>query len=206
MPFIPHTDAERDEMLEAIGVTTIDALFDEVPMSLRASLPPEMPEGISEMALMQLMQRRAKQDEMSLSFLGAGAYEHHIPAAVWDLTNRGEFLTAYTPYQAEASQGTLQLIYEFQTMIARLTALDVANASVYDGATALAEAMLMAVRANKTNKSKRIVVAGNLNPHYIAVLRQSSATKVWFLRCWSLMNRRAPFQQIARLSCLKPRR
>jgi len=169
MPFIPHTDAERDEMLEAIGVTTIDALFDEVPMSLRASLPPEMPEGISEMALMQLMQRRAKQDEMSLSFLGAGAYEHHIPAAVWDLTNRGEFLTAYTPYQAEASQGTLQLIYEFQTMIARLTALDVANASVYDGATALAEAMLMAVRANKTNKSKRIVVAGNLNPHYIAV-------------------------------------
>ena len=169
MPFIPHTDAERDEMLEAIGVTTIDVLFDEVPMSLRASLPPEMPEGISEMALMQLMQRRAKQDEMSLSFLGAGAYEHHIPAAVWDLTNRGEFLTAYTPYQAEASQGTLQLIYEFQTMIARLTALDVANASVYDGATALAEAMLMAVRANKTNKSKRIVVAGNLNPHYIAV-------------------------------------
>jgi glycine dehydrogenase subunit 1 len=115
------------------------------------------------------MADRARLDEVELCFLGAGAYEHHIPAAVWDLVGRGEFMTAYTPYQAEASQGTLQLIYEFQTMITRLTAMDVANASVYDGATALAEAMLMAVRANKTNKSKRIVVAGNLNPNYHAV-------------------------------------
>jgi len=123
------------------------------------------------MALMQLMSKRARQDEVELCFLGAGAYEHHIPAAVWDLANRGEFLTAYTPYQAEASQGTLQLIYEFQTMIARLTGMEVANASVYDGATALAEAMLMAVRANKSNKSKKIVVAGNLNPRYLAVCR-----------------------------------
>jgi glycine dehydrogenase subunit 1 len=158
-------------MLEVIGVPTIEALFDEIPPALRAGALTELPEGISEMALMQLMSKRARQDEVELCFLGAGAYEHHIPAAVWDLANRGEFLTAYTPYQAEASQGTLQLIYEFQTMIARLTGMEVANASVYDGATALAEAMLMAVRANKSNKSKKIVVAGNLNPRYLAVCR-----------------------------------
>jgi glycine dehydrogenase subunit 1 len=171
MPFIPHTEAEQTAMLEVIGVPTIEALFDEIPPALRAGALTELPEGISEMALMQLMSKRARQDEVELCFLGAGAYEHHIPAAVWDLANRGEFLTAYTPYQAEASQGTLQLIYEFQTMIARLTGMEVANASVYDGATALAEAMLMAVRANKSNKSKKIVVAGNLNPRYLAVCR-----------------------------------
>ena len=169
MPFIPHTALDELEMLSTIGVPNIDALFDEIPLSLRAATLTEVPSGISEMALHRLMAERARLDEVELCFLGAGAYEHHIPAAVWDLVGRGEFMTAYTPYQAEASQGTLQLIYEFQTMITRLTAMDVANASVYDGATALAEAMLMAVRANKTNKSKRIVVAGNLNPNYHAV-------------------------------------
>ena len=169
MPFIPHTALDEQEMLSTIGVPNIDALFDEIPLSLRAATLTEVPSGISEMALHRLMAERARLDEVELCFLGAGAYEHHIPAAVWDLVGRGEFMTAYTPYQAEASQGTLQLIYEFQTMITRLTAMDVANASVYDGATALAEAMLMAVRANKTNKSKRIVVAGNLNPNYHAV-------------------------------------
>ena len=169
MPFIPHTALDEQEMLGAIGVPNIDALFDEIPENLRAATLTEVPAGISEMALQRLMDQRARLDEVDLSFLGAGAYEHHIPAAVWDLVGRGEFMTAYTPYQAEASQGTLQLIYEFQTMMTRLTAMDVANASVYDGATALAEAMLMAVRANKTNKSNRIVVAGNLNPNYHAV-------------------------------------
>ena len=169
MPFIPHTALDEQEMLGAIGVPNIDALFDEIPENLRAASLSEVPAGISEMALQRLMDQRARIDEVDLSFLGAGAYEHHIPAAVWDLVGRGEFMTAYTPYQAEASQGTLQLIYEFQTMMTRLTAMDVANASVYDGATALAEAMLMAVRANKTNKSNRIVVAGNLNPNYHAV-------------------------------------
>ena len=169
MPFIPHTALDEQEMLSTIGVPNIDALFDEIPLSLRAATLTEVPSGISEMALHRLMAERARLDEVELCFLGAGAYEHHIPAAVWDLVGRGEFMTAYTPYQAEASQGTLQLIYEFQTMITRLTAMDVANASVYDGATALAEAMLMAVRANKTHKSKMIVVAGNLNPNYYAV-------------------------------------
>ena len=149
MPFIPHTQSDIDAMLQAIGETSTAALFDEIPDDMRFKGELNLPDSLSEMALMRLMQQRARRDEVALNFVGAGAYEHHIPAAVWDLTSRGEFMTAYTPYQAEASQGTLQLIYEFQTMISRLTGMEVANASVYDGASALAEAMLMAVRANK---------------------------------------------------------
>lgn len=167
MPFIPHTQSDIDAMLQAIGETSTAALFDEIPDDMRFKGELNLPDSLSEMALMRLMQQRARRDEVALNFVGAGAYEHHIPAAVWDLTSRGEFMTAYTPYQAEASQGTLQLIYEFQTMISRLTGMQVANASVYDGASALAEAMLMAVRANKKNKSRLILVAGNLNPRYL---------------------------------------
>ena len=167
MPFIPHTQSDIDTMLQAIGETCTAALFDEIPDDMRFKGELNLPDSLSEMALMRLMQQRARRDEVALNFVGAGAYEHHIPAAVWDLTSRGEFMTAYTPYQAEASQGTLQLIYEFQTMISRLTGMEVANASVYDGASALAEAMLMALRANKKNKSRLILVAGNLNPRYL---------------------------------------
>ena len=167
MPFIPHTQSDIDAMLQAIGETSTAALFDEIPDDMRFKGELNLPDSLSEMALMRLMQQRSRRDEVALNFVGAGAYEHHIPAAVWDLTSRGEFMTAYTPYQAEASQGTLQLIYEFQTMISRLTGMEVANASVYDGASALAEAMLMAVRANKKNKSRLILVAGNLNPRYL---------------------------------------
>lgn len=167
MPFIPHTQSDIDAMLQAIGETSTAALFDEIPDDMRFKGELNLPDSLSEMALMRLMQQRARRDEVALNFVGAGAYEHHIPAVVWDLTSRGEFMTAYTPYQAEASQGTLQLIYEFQTMISRLTGMQVANASVYDGASALAEAMLMAVRANKKNKSRLILVAGNLNPRYL---------------------------------------
>ena len=167
MPFIPHTQSDIDAMLQAIGETCTAALFDEIPDDMRFKGELNLPDSLSEMALMRLMQQRARRDEVALNFVGAGAYEHHIPAAVWDLASRGEFMTAYTPYQAEASQGTLQLIYEFQTMISRLTRMEVANASVYDGASALAEAMLMAVRANKKNKSRLILVAGNLNPRYL---------------------------------------
>lgn len=167
MPFIPHTQSDIDAMLQAIGETSTAALFDEIPDDMRFKGELNLFDSLSEMALMRLMQQRARRDEVALNFVGAGAYEHHIPAAVWDLTSRGEFMTAYTPYQAEASQGTLQLIYEFQTMISRLTGMEVANASVYDGASALAEAMLMAVRANKKNKSRLILVAGNLNPRYL---------------------------------------
>src|SRR5580692_11063868 len=143
MPFIPHTESDVREMLAAIGTADSAALFDEIPAELLCKGLEGVPPGLSEMEISRLMRARARQDGQLLNFLGAGAYEHHIPAAVWEITTRGEFYSAYTPYQAEASQGTLQLIYEFQTMIAGLMNMDVANASLYDGATALAEAVLM---------------------------------------------------------------
>ena len=166
MPFIPHTRDDEKIMLDTIGVDAIEDLFDEIPKEIRAGELEQIPTGIGEMELMREMNSRAAKDEMELCFIGAGAYQHHIPAAVWDLVSRGEFLTAYTPYQAEASQGTLQLIYEFQSMMTQLTGLDVSNASVYDGASALAEAVLMAVRANRKSKSRAILFAGNGNPYY----------------------------------------
>jgi glycine cleavage system P protein (glycine dehydrogenase) subunit 1 len=170
MPFIPHTDDDTREMLKAIGVDNIEQLFDEIPAELRATSLNDVPAGQNEMAVTRQLHERAAQDTQPLSFLGAGAYEHHIPAAVWQLTTRGEFYTAYTPYQAEASQGTLQVLYEFQTMMAELTAMDVSNASLYDGASALAEAVLMAVRANRKSKSKRIVMPNTVHPIYREVV------------------------------------
>lgn len=171
MPFIPHTPAEIHTMLEAIGVESIEQLFAEIPAELRTGELSAIPAGMNEMELGRLMQQRAIADRRGLCFIGAGAYEHHIPAAVWDITSRGEFMTAYTPYQAEASQGTLQLLYEYQTMMAGLTGMDVANASLYDGASALAEAILMAVRANKNSKSRRVLVSGALHPHYLQTIK-----------------------------------
>ncbi len=168
MPFIPHTKAEIEDMLQAIGVDSIDALFDEIPSALCAKGLSHIPSGMSEMEVGRLMSERAEQDGVYVNFIGGGAYDHHIPAAVWDLTTRGEFYTAYTPYQAEASQGTLQLLYEFQTMISSLTAMDVANASLYDGASALAEAVLAAVRAKK--KAGRVLVPSTVNPVYRQVV------------------------------------
>jgi glycine dehydrogenase subunit 1 len=135
MPFIPHTDDEIQEMLGAIGVSSIDDLFDEIPRELLIKDLDGVPDALNEMEISRLMRARAAQDRGVLCFIGAGAYEHHIPTAVWDIATRGEFYSAYTPYQAEASQGTLQTIYEYQTMIASLTGLDVSNASLYDGAS-----------------------------------------------------------------------
>ncbi len=153
-------------MLDAIGVERIEDLFDEVPRALRCKGLEGVPERLSEAGVARLMHERAERDGRPLCFMGAGAYEHHIPAAVWELTTRGEFYTAYTPYQAEASQGTLQLLYEYQTMMAGLTGMDVSNASLYDGASALAEAVLMAVRANRKCKSKRILMPRTVHPNY----------------------------------------
>lgn len=164
MPFIPHTQTDIAEMLKTIGVSTIEQLFDEIPKNIRMEKFKTIPDGISEMELMRLMASRAEQDALHLNFIGAGAYEHHIPAAVWDIATRGEFMTAYTPYQAEASQGTLQLLYEYQTMMANLTGMEVSNASLYDGASGLAEAILMAVRLHKT--SHKILLLNSLNPLY----------------------------------------
>lgn len=166
MPFIPHTEQDVREMLATIGVTSIDALFDEIPPSLRIKGLEGIPPGLNEMEIGRLMSERARQDGRPLSFLGAGAYEHHIPSAVWAITTRGEFYSAYTPYQAEASQGTLQLIHEYQTMISSLTGMEVSNASLYDGGSAVAEAALMAVRAHRKSKSLRLLVPTTVNPNY----------------------------------------
>src|SRR6185437_12152977 len=126
---------------------------------------------IGEMEVARLLTERAASDGRPLNFIGAGAYEHHIPAPVWAIATRGEFYSAYTPYQAEASQGTLQLIYEYQSMMCALTGMEVSNASLYDGASALAEACLMAVRAHRKSKSARILVPAALNPTYLDVSR-----------------------------------
>ncbi len=168
MPFIPHTEADIAAMLASIGAPDIDALFDEIPAALRSGKLTQVPEGMNEMQVTRLMSDRAAQDAPLLNFIGAGAYEHHIPAAVWQIVTRGEFYTAYTPYQAEASQGTLQVLYEYQTMMASLTGMDVSNASLYDGASALAEAILMAVRAHKT--SRKVLLPLTVSPIYRSVV------------------------------------
>lgn len=177
MPFIPHTEADVKEMLAAIGAPSIDALFGEIPAELRCQGLNAVPEGLSEMAVSQLMRGRAAEDRMALNFIGAGAYEHHIPAAVWEITTRGEFYSAYTPYQAEASQGTLTVLYEYQTMMTELTGMDVSNASMYDGASALAEALLMAVRCNSTNPGGKILVPKGLHPYYAEVVNSITHTQ-----------------------------
>lgn len=169
MPFIPHTQTDIEQMLEVIGVPTIETLFDEIPEELRIK-ELNVPTGMNEMEITRLMHDRAKQDGQVLSFIGAGAYEHHIPAAVWQITTRGEFYSAYTPYQAEASQGTLQLIYEYQSMMTELTGVDVSNASMYDGASSLAESCLMSIRAQRRNKSVRILMPLTVHPYYREVV------------------------------------
>jgi glycine dehydrogenase subunit 1 len=169
MPYIPHTQHDIDAMLTCIGVNSITDLFDEIPADLHCRPLEQVPPALTEMQISQVMQQYSAQLPAATCFIGAGAYQHHIPAAVWEIASRGEFYSAYTPYQAEASQGTLQLLYEFQTMMANLTAMEVSNASLYDGASALAEAVLMAVRLSK-NKSKQILIPKTVHPHYRQVV------------------------------------
>lgn len=166
MPYIPHTPEDTKDMLNTLGIGDIQTLFDEIPSSLHYAGFQNMPTGVNEMDMLKEAQNLANKNRNGICFIGAGCYEHHIPAAVWDIASRGEFLTAYTPYQAEASQGTLQLLYEYQTMICELTGMEVSNASLYDGATALAEAVLMSVRVNKQSKANRILIAGTIHPFY----------------------------------------
>ncbi len=167
MPFIPHSADDTRAMLASIGAVNIEELFDEIPAALTGTPAGTLGAGLNEMEVTRLMHERAAKDAPLLNFIGAGAYEHHIPAAVWEIATRGEFYTAYTPYQAEASQGTLQVLYEYQTMMASLTGLDVSNASLYDGASALAEAILMAVRAHKS--SRRVLLPATVSPFYRSV-------------------------------------
>jgi len=171
MPYIPHTESDVQAMLASIGIASVEELFDEIPASLKNGQLTELPEGMNEMQVTRLMNECAAKDATLLNFIGAGAYEHHIPAAVWQLVTRGEFYTAYTPYQAEASQGTLQVLYEYQTMMASLTGMDVSNASLYDGASGLAEAILMAVRSHKS--SRRILIPASVSPVYRSVARST---------------------------------
>ena len=184
MPFLPHTKADVVSMLAIVGAADIDELFDEIPANLlnssRGNNAPADGDaaGMSEMEMLRHMAERARADETGPCFLGAGAYDHHIPSAVWDIASRGEFMTAYTPYQAEASQGTLQLVYEFQTMMSELTGMDVCNASVYDGGSGLAETILMAVRAGERRSRgrpadgrRRVALAGAVHPLYAAAAR-----------------------------------
>lgn len=169
MPFIPHTDTDIRDMLAALGADSVDSLFDEIPAALRRgelNLPP----GLKEMDAARLMAGRAKANRPLVCFAGGGTYEHHIPAAVWAVASRGEFYSAYTPYQPEASQGTLQVLYEYQSMMASLTGMDVANASMYDGASALAEAVLMAVRINPKSQSRRVLIPRSVSPAYRRVM------------------------------------
>jgi glycine dehydrogenase subunit 1 len=171
MRYLPHTNAERAEMLGVIGAGSIEALFSAVPKSALQThsleLPPHSPEYLVE-AHMQALASRNRAAGAGPFFVGAGAYRHHVPASVDHLIQRSEWLTAYTPYQPEISQGTLQMLFEFQTQVAHLTGMEVANASMYDGSTATAEAVLMAKRLTRRS---RVVLSGGLHPHYRDVVR-----------------------------------
>ncbi len=170
MRYLPHTEDEIRAMLARIGVSSIDDLFAPIPPSHRLDRPLALEPALDEAALIGHLASLADRNEAAkaLSFLGAGLYDHHVPPAVDQLLLRSEFYTAYTPYQAEVSQGTLQAIFEFQTMVSELFGLDVANASMYDAASATAEAALMARRATKRNK---VVVSRALHPEYVATTR-----------------------------------
>ena len=172
MPYIPHTPEDTAFMLNSIGVRRLDDLFADIPLSMRPKSF-ELPAGLSEHETMaRFDELSAKNKNGLISFLGAGAYDHAVPAAVDALSSRGEFYTAYTPYQPEAAQGTLQAIFEYQTAVCRLMEMDVANASVYDGGTAIFEAAMMGVRATRR---ERIVVDENVNPLYRSMLSTLSA-------------------------------
>src|SRR5271169_811653 len=166
MRYLPLDDVDRRLMLSRIGVADIDALFADIPAEKRLAGLLEMPLRASEISVERTLGAMAARNVAAGSgpfFLGAGAYRHHIPATVDHLIQRSEFLTSYTPYQPEIAQGTLQVLFEFQTQVAALTGMEVANASMYDGSTACAEAVLMAARVTRRRKA---VLSGGLHPHY----------------------------------------
>lgn len=171
MDFISNQQPQIEEMLKSLHMESIDALFEAIPKELKINRP-AIEDGLSEFEGLQMMEKLAAKNTFPFfeNYLGAGAYEHHIPALVQAVCSKSEFLTAYTPYQAEASQGMLQIIFEFQSAICALTGMDAANASVYDGASACAEGLLMALRLQKPRS--KILVAETLHPHYRGVINQ----------------------------------
>jgi glycine dehydrogenase subunit 1 len=171
LDFSPHTAADEAEMLAAIGVSSVDELFEPIPGHLRLGRDLEVPPALSELELIEhagALAARNKGAGDLTCFAGGGAYEHYVPAIVRAMVSRGEFATSYTPYQPELSQGVLQAIFEFQTMVCELYGMEVANASLYDGASALVEAVNLTVRATKR---ERILIGGTIHPHYLAVLK-----------------------------------
>ena len=171
MPFIPNTDADRKAMLERIGVNNFEELISNIPGELRFKQEFNLPEPLSEMEIAREIHYKTCCNQSisdAINFLGGGAYDHYIPAAINHIISRSEFYTAYTPYQPEVSQGTLQTIYEYQSMIAELMNMEVANASMYDGGSALAEASLMAIAEMRKNK---ILVSRSVHPHYRQIIR-----------------------------------
>ncbi len=176
MAYVPHTEEQIAEMLRSIGVESFEDLIQAIPEEIRLSGGLDLPDGLSEMEVTRRLQelgaKNRKASEAS-NFLGGGSYDHFIPAAVNALMGRSEWYTAYTPYQAEVSQGTLQAIYEYQSVICDITGMDVSNASVYDGATAATEAMLLAIRAQR--KRSRVVVSEGLHPHTLKIMQTYAA-------------------------------
>jgi len=174
MRYLPLSDTDRSEMLARTGVDTIDDLFADVPKNLLLKEPVDLPRRKGELEVERILSRMAARNVSASSvpfFVGAGAYKHHVPATVDHLIQRSEFLTSYTPYQPEIAQGTLQYLFEFQTQVAALTGMEVANASMYDGSTGTGEAVLMAHRVTKRRKA---VLSGGLHPHYVDVVKTLS--------------------------------
>ena len=167
--YFPHTEEDLQAMLEKVGVDSLDALYADIPEAIRFRKDYELPEAVSEVEVRQTLELLGRQNKQLTCFAGAGVYDHYTPAVIPQLLQRSEFLTSYTPYQAEISQGTLHYIFEYQSMMAELTGMDVSNASMYDGTTAAAEAMMMSVAAGK--KVNRVLVSGAMNPKTIEVLK-----------------------------------
>src|SRR6266498_1743778 len=170
MRFAPHTDDDVREMLARIGLDGLDALFDQIPPSVRLDRPLDLPEGVSEMEILADLRALAAADRNAddlVCFAGAGAYDHYVPSVVWALAGRSEFYTSYTPYQPELSQGVLQALFEYQSMICELTGLEVSNASLYDGATAVVEAVSMARAATRRST---VLVSEGVDRRYVEIL------------------------------------
>ena len=168
--YFPHTEADLKEMLRTVGVDSLDALYDDVPEDIRFRGDYELPEAMSELEVRQLFEQLGAQNKQLVCFAGAGVYDHYTPSVIPNLLSREEFLTSYTPYQAEISQGTLHYIFEYQSMMTALTGMDISNASMYDGTTATAEAMMMAVAAGK--KQNRVLISDTVDPKTQAVVRE----------------------------------
>ncbi len=167
--YFPHTEEDLQTMLDKVGVDSLDALYADIPEAIRFRKDYDLPEAVSEVEIRQTLELLGRQNKQLTCFAGAGVYDHYTPAVIPQLLQRSEFLTSYTPYQAEISQGTLHYIFEYQSMMAELTGMDVSNASMYDGTTAAAEAMMMCVAAGK--KVNRVLVSGTMNPKTIEVLK-----------------------------------